>query len=81
VCTGTLCPKNTLSNLGEWIFKGAILVILWFAKDSFTEMKGDVKDMAKDLNKVSEVVIRLDEKVERDRESIDRLERTKQDKR
>ena len=49
--------------------------------DGMVDLRGDMKIQTKELKNVSDVVIRLDEKIERNKENIERLDRQKQDKR
>lgn len=73
--------KRQIADAAGWVFKGLIALAAWFTVTIFNDVRTELKTISKDLDEVSKIVIRLDEKVERNKENIDRLDRQKQDKR
>lgn len=79
--------KKQLTDIGTWAFKGSLMLLGTFAVVIFNDMNarvedlhGEVKEFRKEMKNVTGVVIRLEEKVDRSKEDIRRLEETKQNK-
>ena len=83
--------KKQLQDVGTWAFKGILSVAAAMAififndmRDSVgmirTEMQDNVKVLREDVQTITDIVIRLDEKVDRNKEDIKRLEETKRNK-
>lgn len=80
--------KKLLIGGGSYVFKGIIGIALTLSLFIFNEMRDSMVSIQKDVEGISDIVIRLDEKVERNKSDIDEhtrdireLERTKADKR
>lgn len=60
----------------RWLFGSAVALALFI----FNDMRSSVQEIKSNVQGISDVVIRLEEKVERSQKDIDRLEQTKANK-
>ena len=79
--------EHKLNAIGSWVIKGVVALACWFAiqtfddmKDSVVEMKTEFKEMRKDFEEVTRVVVKHDTEIKALGNEVEKLDREKQDK-